>query len=671
MLNIKSKAFKLVIGTLAVVAFSYASAAMDFGTTTLRVGSKGEAVKAVQTCVGATADGSFGPMTKAKVMAWQASMGLTADGVFGAKSKAAAANGCSTTTPPVSQGNCPAGYVAVTPVAPTWAACAMATTTTSGTNGYVTDIASDSSNRVSTVYESEMDKVVAGFRATARLADQTVTRVRVQMKNTDTVGSSVTLGKYITSASLWMDSTKLATMTASQADRSTSDDTYTFNFSGLNAKIAKDQIGRFYVSVSVNGSLDSNDATNANWAVVFPTGGLSVSSPDGSYDTYDAAAGNVGALATPNSGFTFGKFSANGVKAELNLAASNPAATVVTVNNTAATNAVTLLKFTVKATNSNLTLRKVPIQVVSSAANVSAVINTIKLYNGATLLDSKDGSNGFTVSGGAITTTATTGASTTGYIFDNLGSSANMISSGQSAEFTVVADLKSVSAGPYSEGNTLTTSFANADALLTANFSVLDANGDKLTAGATYRTGSAIGNVMTLRINGVNVVMGTATIVPTTTTGGLVESVTYNIPLTVTAFGQTQYVGQAGTLASVTPGTTGAGAKAIAFALNSSSAPATDIVSTPVDTNVAVTSTLTSSDALIENLGYRLDSGSAKHFTLQVILSNGAAAATAGVNYRVSLKDVRTWTDNALSAGTASQVLNPSSSYQTGYQKVK
>src|SRR6185369_1843376 len=110
--------------------------------------------------------------------------------------------------------------------------------------------------------------------------------VRVQMRNTATGGSSVTLSKYISSASLWMGSTKLATIAVANADRSTSDDTYTFNFSGLNAMIAQDQIGRFYVSVSANGSLDSNDANNANWAVRFPDGGVSASSPDGSYDTY-------------------------------------------------------------------------------------------------------------------------------------------------------------------------------------------------------------------------------------------------------------------------------------------------------------------------------------------------------------------------------------------------
>jgi hypothetical protein len=104
-------------------------------------------------------------------IAGQSSMGLTADGVFGPMSKAKAANGCGTTPAPVSQGNCPAGYVAIVPAAPTWAACAMSTTVSTGTNGYLTDIATDSTNRVSTVYESEQDKVVGGMRVTARLAD--------------------------------------------------------------------------------------------------------------------------------------------------------------------------------------------------------------------------------------------------------------------------------------------------------------------------------------------------------------------------------------------------------------------------------------------------------------------------------------------------------------------
>ena len=60
----------------------------DFGIKTLKVGSKGEAVKILQALVGATVDGFFGSMTKAKVMIWQTNNGLTADGLFGNMSKA-------------------------------------------------------------------------------------------------------------------------------------------------------------------------------------------------------------------------------------------------------------------------------------------------------------------------------------------------------------------------------------------------------------------------------------------------------------------------------------------------------------------------------------------------------------------------------------------------------
>jgi peptidoglycan hydrolase-like protein with peptidoglycan-binding domain len=668
MLNIKSKAFKFLVGTLAVVAFSYASAAMDFGSTTLRVGSKGEAVKAVQTCVGATADGSFGPMTKAKVMAWQSSMGLTADGVFGPMSKAKAANGCGTTPAPVSQGNCPAGYVAIVPAAPTWAACAMSTTISTGTNGYLTDINLDSTNRVSTVYESEQDKVVAGMRVTARLADQTVSRVRVTFKNTNS-SSSANLGKYISGATLWMDSTKLATMSVAQADRSTSDDTYTFNFSGINAKVAKDMVGKFFVSVSANGSLDTNDTTNANWTVKFTSGGVNASSPDGTYDTYPSSD-------LTQTGLTFGKFSANGVKSELNLSASNPAATVLTVQNTAVTNGVNLLKFTIKATNSDLNLRKIPIQVTINSAtaadDVTNVINTLKLYRGTDLVDTVDpsASTQFTAgsasnpSGTLCTNTANAADDLCAFFFSNLASNSTKITSGTTAEFTVVADLKQVS-GNYAEGTTVQASFANPDVLLAANYSVQDTNGDQLTNNnSSIRVGSAVGNTMTLYINGVNVVMGTPVITNTTSTGGLVESVTYAIPVTATAFGNTLYVGQ-----TVQSAATVSGTNALAFVVQDN-VPNNITVAGTAAANVMVGSAVMStSDALVEGSGYRLDSGSAKHFTVTVTVTGLAASgngSTAGY-YRVALKQFQTFTNSGLSTGATALTLNPATSYQTGY----
>ena len=49
----------------------------------LKVGSKGEDVKKLQTKLGLTPDGSFGPNTEKKVKEWQQANGLTADGIVG------------------------------------------------------------------------------------------------------------------------------------------------------------------------------------------------------------------------------------------------------------------------------------------------------------------------------------------------------------------------------------------------------------------------------------------------------------------------------------------------------------------------------------------------------------------------------------------------------------
>ena len=50
---------------------------------TLKVGSKGEEVKALQEKLGLAADGDFGPGTETKLKAWQTANGLTADGIAG------------------------------------------------------------------------------------------------------------------------------------------------------------------------------------------------------------------------------------------------------------------------------------------------------------------------------------------------------------------------------------------------------------------------------------------------------------------------------------------------------------------------------------------------------------------------------------------------------------
>ncbi len=55
--------------------------------STLKIGSFGSDVQCLQQKIGITADGSFGPLTKASVVAFQAQKGLVADGVVGSMTR--------------------------------------------------------------------------------------------------------------------------------------------------------------------------------------------------------------------------------------------------------------------------------------------------------------------------------------------------------------------------------------------------------------------------------------------------------------------------------------------------------------------------------------------------------------------------------------------------------
>lgn len=59
----------------------------------LRRGARGDDVALIQTYLGITADGAFGPLTEQKVIEWQRLNGLTPDGIFGPQSRLKASQG--------------------------------------------------------------------------------------------------------------------------------------------------------------------------------------------------------------------------------------------------------------------------------------------------------------------------------------------------------------------------------------------------------------------------------------------------------------------------------------------------------------------------------------------------------------------------------------------------
>ncbi len=81
-----TKAMQILTGKAPAVSSS-SSAGVNLNET-VRVGSRGETVKAVQAKLGIGADGMFGPGTEKAVKEWQSKNGLTADGIVGPKTLA-------------------------------------------------------------------------------------------------------------------------------------------------------------------------------------------------------------------------------------------------------------------------------------------------------------------------------------------------------------------------------------------------------------------------------------------------------------------------------------------------------------------------------------------------------------------------------------------------------
>lgn len=329
---------------------------------------------------------------------------------------------------------------------------------------------------------------------------------------------------------------------------------------------------------------------------------------------------------------------------------TTPAPGTVIVNNTASTLDIKLLKFKVEAKNSDIELRKIPIQItVSSNSNVSNIISTLRIIKDNNVVDTLDGTGGTQIS------TCTAGSvpclSTYRFIFDDLSAPYNKVLSGTTSTFTISVDLKKM-LGNYAERDSLTASITNADVLSASSFSVVDINGNQLPL--SQRFGSAQGQTQILATTCANVVMGNTTNSSTVDSNGNVTAVTYTIPLNITSCGNTIYLGQSAHLAL-----TASSSNAFAYAYNVSTDPTTPNIYSPSS------SVFTSFDAPVEGTAYRIDEGATRHFTLTITL---ITPSIPNSSYRVQLRQIRTFNSSSMFySGAVNTDLLPPSSYQTPY----
>src|SRR3989338_2533142 len=294
LLSLKSKyLLGVMIVAAIVVAFAmFATTALAAYTHvgTLRQGSSGSQVVSLQTTLGGlVADGSFGPMTKAAVMAYQSANGLVADGVVGSMTGASlggmaggggsysagctSSSGFSTTTglpcTSVGGGTLPAGCTSTSGYSPTTGTkCDSSGGAPSGPlaggTGSITLTASGSYSSEN-VGEGDKDvKVMAVDVEADNGSDVQLLSTKVEFIQ-DTAGDPKQIWKYASEVSVWFDGEKVGSADTDGFSKSGNYYSATIPLDGVIVRAGKKMELAF--SVSAQSSLESTDIDTDDWNI--------------------------------------------------------------------------------------------------------------------------------------------------------------------------------------------------------------------------------------------------------------------------------------------------------------------------------------------------------------------------------------------------------------------
>jgi hypothetical protein len=650
---LKSK-FLLGVMTLAIMFVGVvasnatpASAACSI-TTTLRQGSTGAEVVCLQTALGGlTADGNFGPMTKAAVMHFQSISGLTADGVFGPMSNAKwmmnqgntaafpagcnSAVGYSTTTGmscAAAASNLPAGCSSTSGFSTTTGgACSVTTNLPAGCSsssgfssttgmscngspsnnggaltGGAGSITVDDKSTYSSedVLEGAKNEKVMAFEVEADdESDVMLTSMKIELEQTVTTNSE-DITDYLDEVTIWQGSTKVGSADAS--DFSENSDIYTKSISLSNVVVRAGKTEDFVVAVTANNSLDSGDVDDDSFSVDLLN--VRFEDADGVVTTEDTSG-----ISGLNKTFDFDTLAASGdLEAKITEHADSPEADSIEVDDTSDTNDVLLLAVNFKATGSDMTVDTLSFDITPTGANANEIVSEYKLLVGGVEIDS--------ISATSIATTVTAQIQFTD-LEDEF-----MVDEDGTVVVKLVADVKDLN-GTFTTGDSIVASLTSTNFNAT-NTSIDDSNGDSVINGD--RTGSVTGEAQTFYTDGIAVTLDSVKADPFTVDGVNNDRVELIVKFNVTAFGSDVYLPSLITVTSAGTGSTGTAptaAQGTGLHLQSSDAQLTTakgsatLTSTGADETAYTPTGTDATDNAYTSL-FKVDEGSTETFSAKV-----------------------------------------------------
>ncbi len=172
----------------------------------------------------------------------------------------------------------PAGCASATGFSSTTGAKCDSTATAPATSGALTggagdaDITNTTTDTEGSLKEGEKDVKVLGFQVEAIDSDVMLTNLKISLENTGSIGdddSSEALNRYIDEVTVWMGSTKVGSADASDFSRKSGDaDIFTKSIALKDAIVREDKKVKFYVAVTANSTIDTDDMTFAVWTMI-------------------------------------------------------------------------------------------------------------------------------------------------------------------------------------------------------------------------------------------------------------------------------------------------------------------------------------------------------------------------------------------------------------------